>query len=86
MLLVSRQLCQEDEVVVARLKKKLVPPGFEVLKGLLSIYIVHQNAAVRSSIKRDTKALEPFLSSCVPDLRASSSAPLAPKACLHKDS
>ena len=51
-----------------RLDQKLVAPILEVLKRLLRVDVVAQDAAVRAAVERHAEALEPLLTGGVPDL------------------
>ena len=52
----------------ACLNQELVPPVVQVLKSLLHVDVVHQHAAVCTTVERYTQALEPLLPCCVPNL------------------
>lgn len=54
-----------------RLDEKLVSPAIKRLKALCIVDIVHQHAAVRSTIERNAQRLETLLSSSVPNLMTS---------------
>lgn len=48
--------------------KKLVPPAVQSLERLGAVYVVHEDAAVRAAIERDTERLEALLARGVPKL------------------
>ena len=52
----------------ASLYQELVSPAIQGIEALRIIDIVHEYAAVGSSIERDTQRLESFLTCCVPEL------------------
>lgn len=51
------------------LDEELVPPAVQVLEGLGDIHIKYQDAAIGTTVERDTQALETLLTSSVPNLR-----------------
>jgi len=50
------------------LDQKLFPPVVEILEWFCGVDIIYKNTAISTTIKRNTKTLKPFLTSCVPDL------------------
>jgi hypothetical protein len=51
-----------------RLDQELVPPAIERLETLARVDVVHQDAAIRSTVEGDTEGLETLLAGCVPEL------------------
>ena len=68
-------VAEDDErevlrVMRARLNKELIPPAVKCLERLGAIHVVHEYAAVCTSIERDAKRLEALLTRGVPQLGA----------------
>lgn len=55
-------------VAWAGLYEELIPPAVQGFEGVWRSHIVHQHAAVRSTIKSHAQRLKPLLSCCVPNL------------------
>lgn len=51
------------------LNQKFLPPIVEIVKRFHGINVIHKNTAIGTTIESNTKALESFLTSCIPDLQ-----------------
>ena len=51
------------------LDEEFIPPTIQSLKTLRVVHIVHENAAIGSTIKRHSKRLKSFLTSRIPNLQ-----------------
>lgn len=52
----------------AGLDEELIAPAVERLERFRAVHVVHEDAAVRSTVESDTERLEPFLASSIPQL------------------
>ena len=52
----------------AGLNEELVSPAVERLKGLGTVYVVNEDAAVGTTVERDAERLEALLTSSIPEL------------------
>jgi len=53
----------------ASLNEKFISPALKCLECVWNGDIIDKNAAVGTTVECNTQTLEPFLSSCVPDLQ-----------------
>lgn len=61
-------LLKSLEIQIANLNKEFFSPVVKVVKWLHWINIIYKNTAISTTVEGNTKALESFLASCIPDL------------------
>ena len=70
----NRRICKWSnllkslEIQMANLNKEFFSPVVKVVKWLHWINIIYKNTAISTTVEGNTKALESFLASCIPDL------------------
>ena len=55
-------------IVWAGLDKEFIAPTVQSLERFSTVHVIHENTAIRASIEGDTKRLEAFLTSSIPEL------------------
>ena len=61
-------LLKSLEIQMANLNKEFFSPVVKVVKWLHWINIIYKNTAISTTVEGNTKTLESFLASCIPDL------------------